>query len=95
MGIDTTQEHQALLQFQSPADAAAFADLLRACTADDTLVAEFDRLTGSNLRLEGGPLNTAIDRSSGRTETELQRFAAFVYDVVWSRLPDKPGSACA
>ena len=86
MGNDTTLDIDAM-SFASPAEAAAFADVLRACVADDALVAQFDRLTGSNLLLQGAPINAAIDRSSGRTETQFRRFAGFVYDAIWLRVP--------
>lgn len=87
MGANTTPWDDTPLRFAAPADAIAFEGVLRHCLADAALVAEFDRLTASNLRLAGGPVNVAIDLQSGRTEAELRRFAGFVKDVVWSRLP--------
>lgn len=85
MGTLTTPENQAPQTFASPAEAAAFADVLRTCLADDALVTQFDRLTKSNLRLDGAPVNVAVDLAWGRIEGELRRFAAFVYDAVWLR----------
>lgn len=87
MGANTTPWDNTPLQFAAPADAIAFEGLLRHCLADAALVAEFDRLTHSNLRLAGAPVNVAIDLHSGRTAAELRRFAGFVKDVVWDRLP--------
>lgn len=74
------------LSFDAPGEALRFETLLRACLADPTLLAQFDRLTGSNLSLQGAPIYVQVDLASGRTETELRRFAAFVKDVVWDRL---------
>jgi hypothetical protein len=87
MGTNTTPWDDTPLQFAAPADAIAFEGVLRHCLADAALVAAFDRLTCSNLRLAGGPVNIAIDLQSGRTDAELRRFAGFVKDVVWDRLP--------
>lgn len=75
------------LPFAAPEDAIAFEGLLRHCLADAALVAAFDRLTASSPRLAGTPVNIAVDLRSGRTAAELRRFAGFVKDVVWDRLP--------
>ena len=90
MGANTTPWDDTPLQFAAPADAIAFEGVLRHCLADAALVAEFDRLTHSNLRLAGAPVNIAIDLQSGRTAAELRRFAGFVKDVVWDRLATEP-----
>lgn len=87
MGTDTTPWNNVTLTFASPAAAAGFETVLRECAANTEFVTGFDRLTGSNLRLAGPPVNVAIDLASGRTDTEFRRFAAFVHDTVWSRCP--------
>lgn len=78
------------LSFTSPADVLGFERVLREALGHRDLVAEFDRLTGSNLSLAGEPVQVAIDLASGRTDTDMRRFAAFVKDVVWDRLPLPP-----
>lgn len=86
MGINTTPWDNVTLQFASPADLAGFEAVLRECAGNAEFVAGFDRLTGSNLRLAGAPVNVAVDLASGRIDAEMRRFAAFVHDTVWSRL---------
>lgn len=73
MGTNTPPWDVTPLQFAAPADAAAFAGLLRHCLADAALVTAFDRLTHSNLRLAGSPVNLAVDLHGGRTAAERKR----------------------
>lgn len=47
------------------------------------LVAEYDRLTGSNLSRRGDGLELAIDDASGRTDAEIKAFVAFVVEAIW------------
>ena len=51
------------------------------------LVAEFDRLQGTNLSRSGTPFDLAIDDAGGRLEREMPMFVAFVADVIWDRIP--------
>lgn len=72
---------------------AAFADTL----ANQEFVANYDRLTNSSLgqclnALRAGGLNHQVDVATGRFKQEIQKFDAFFFDVVWSRLP--PESFC-
>lgn len=64
-----------------------FAACVREAFAQRELVVEFDRLSGSNLRQRGTPLDLEIDRASGRLDADAERFVAFVRDAVWFRLP--------
>ncbi len=75
------------LSFASPAAALGFEHILREAIAHREFVANFDRLTGSNLLLTGAPMQVAVDLASGRTDADMRRFAAFVKDVIWDRLP--------
>lgn len=86
MGTDTTPWDNITLTFASPAAAAGFEAVLRECAANTEFVAGFDRLTGSNLHLAGVDVNVA----SGRLDAEMRRFAVFVHDTVFSRLPPSP-----
>lgn len=58
------------------------------CAAIPGFVAQYDRLTGSHLAdvLSASPLNAAIDDATGHKSQEFARFAAFVYEIVWTRL---------
>lgn len=54
---------------------------------DEGLVAQYDRLRGTNIALLGSPLELLIDLETGRFEAELGEFVEFVKDCVWDRLP--------
>ena len=63
----------------------------RQCMAESMtcpeLVAEFDRLTGSNLSLKGSPINLMIDDATGRIAGNFAAFMGFVMEFVYLRLP--------
>lgn len=61
----------------------SFRDCLMACAANKDLVAEFDRLSGSNLSMKGTPIDLAIDESTGRQAKEAKEFVKFVHEFVW------------
>lgn len=63
-----------------------FKECVDECLKDRELIAEFDRLTGSNLSLKGSNLDVQIDLASGRYPLELRKFFQFVHDVVWTRV---------
>lgn len=56
------------------------------CLGNKEMVAEFDRLSGTNLSRRGNPLELMIDEATDRNEVELHMFAEFVMDVVIMRL---------
>jgi len=62
------------------------ADTMKATAANKELIANFDRLRGTNLSLCGSPLELAIDKASGRLEHDLMLFLEFVIDI-HARLP--------
>lgn len=68
------------------ADRLTFRDCVLACYDNPALMSEYRRLTGSDFGATS-PLASAIDHATGRFEEEAVRFFAFVYDVVWIRLP--------
>jgi hypothetical protein len=47
------------------------------------LVAEYDRLRGTNLGLRGSELERAIDEATGRLDAEVLGFAEFVREWVY------------
>ncbi|ARL04270.1 hypothetical protein [Burkholderia pseudomallei] len=86
-------ELEALPDVRLPVPAAyadpAFARCLVEAAGTPELVAEFDRLFGCELAsmAEGSPLDLAIDSATGRFEGDMRKFAEFVHDAVYSRLP--------
>ena len=67
-----------------------YAECLHRAAGNAALVAEFDRLTGSELGHARSPIDRMIDEATGR-EWALQ-FAAFVFEAVWLPLaaPARP-----
>tara|TARA_R110001583_G_scaffold42169_1_gene134101 strand:+ start:2595 stop:2834 length:240 start_codon:yes stop_codon:yes gene_type:complete len=47
------------------------------------LVAQFDRLNGSNLSMNGSPLDLSIDKASGRQTEEVKAFIQFFDKFIW------------
>jgi len=60
-----------------------FLRCLKEAAANPEFVAEFDRLTSSNLSMRGSPLELAIDREAGRTDAELGKFVWLVWRAVF------------
>jgi len=63
-----------------------FLACLREAAKHKELIAEFDRLSGSNLSRKGPPIATMIDDATGRTAAEVRLFAEFVYEYVYLRI---------
>lgn len=63
----------------------SFAAVVQQAARNAELVANFDRLTGSNLSLRGSRLDLLIDQSSGRLDAELERFVQFVWHAIFLR----------
>lgn len=60
---------------------------VRAALALPELVAEFDRMHGTNLSLRGSGLDLRIDLACGRPEGDVAQFVAFIHETVASRVP--------
>lgn len=67
-------------------EAAALRFVLTTALGWPALVAEFDRLAGTNVAGRGSPMDLAIDAVSGHADADLQRFLTFAKDAVWDRL---------
>jgi hypothetical protein len=67
-------------------DPLTFRDCVLACYDNPALMSEYRRLTGSDFGATT-PLASAIDHATGHFDEQAMRFFAFVYDVVWTRLP--------
>lgn len=63
-----------------------FTECVLACAARPDLVAEFDRLRGTNMSRRGTPIELLIDDSSGRYERDAVMLSEFVYEYVWCRI---------
>lgn len=70
-----------------------FKECLLECSKNKSLIAEFDRLNGTNLSLKGSQLELMIDRATGRIDEDLHKFVEFVHEVVWLRLGKSLGSS--
>jgi hypothetical protein len=68
--------------------APAFQRCLREAAATPELVAQFDRLYGATLVSRKSPLETMIDKATGKQEADLRAFAEFVHDCIYLRLPN-------
>jgi|SRR6185312_237051 len=84
--MGSVQPHAAERRTAASMEAAAMASVLRTALACPALVAEFDRLAGTDVAARATPMNRAIDVASGRAEADLQRFLAFAKDAIWDRL---------
>jgi len=64
--------------------------LFRACLVEAVrepgLVAEYDRVRGTNLSLRGSALELAVDKASGRLDEEVAGFVEFVREWVYERI---------
>ena len=56
-----------------------FYECLMYCAGNKELIKEFDRLSGSNLSLQGPPINFMIDEATGKLKEDLTLFCDFVY----------------
>jgi hypothetical protein len=64
-----------------------FVDCVRQAFSTPELIAEFDRLSKSNLSRHGAGLDLMIDDATGRRDTDLEQFIRFVREFIWDRLP--------
>jgi hypothetical protein len=74
----------------------AYSDpIFKRCLVDASRMSEFvenfDRLCGCNVGNlgKGTPIDRMIDEASGFNDDQLRKFAEFVHDTVYMRLPDK------
>jgi len=74
------------MPFKTAQDAFSFMRVLHRCAQDRGLLTEYDRLYGTNLLLQGAPLDLMIDKSTGRPTEEFRGFADFVRKTIWRPL---------
>lgn len=62
------------------------------CALNRELVANYDRLYGASMSrvvIPRSAIEAMIDDATGFKRDELLKFAAFVHECVWTRLPDE------
>jgi hypothetical protein len=67
----------------------SFEDIVLKAIETPELVAEFDRLAGTNLQKKGSPLDRMIDDATGRNSDELEMFVSFVFGCIWLPLVEE------
>jgi hypothetical protein len=68
-------------------DGLTFIQCLDEALRTPELLAQFDRLHGTNLSMRGHPLEIEIDKSSGRLDKDFREFAEFVWKFVFLSMP--------
>lgn len=71
----------------------SFTDAVVECAMLPEFVDNYNRLTGSNFKLytARNPIEALVDKAcgfKGFDEDEVRKFMDFVYEYVWSRLPE-------
>ena len=64
-----------------------YGEALIEASRNTEMLAQFDRLYGTNLCGRGTPIEVAVDNVTGRLEAEAAKFVEFFDDVIWSRAP--------
>jgi len=64
----------------------SFHSCLMECIGNQELVANYDRLNGTNLCQNGSGLEVAIDMACGRQESEYRDFIEFCWEYIFTRL---------
>lgn len=63
-----------------------FIACVRHASANKELVAQFDRLSGTNLQRVGSPIELAIDQATGKLDDDIRKFLQFVKTFVYERI---------
>lgn len=66
-----------------------FAECVLETAKSRELLEQYDRLNGTNLSMRGSAIEIMVDQATGRVETEIPGFVAFVYECVWIPLLEK------
>lgn len=69
----------------------SFFDVVVECAMNAELVANYDRLYQAHFGriVKRDPMAALIDKATGFERDECLKFAAFVWDCVWTRLPEE------
>lgn len=69
----------------------SFEECVIFCAGNQELVREFDRLYGTNLSQIGrrSGIERLVDEATGYTADSMRKWVAFVWECIWTRLPDE------
>lgn len=70
----------------NPLDLGHFTAWMNLCSSNTDLIAQFDRLRGTNVSRAGSPITVMIDESTGRFAEDARAFFDFCLDL-YLRLP--------
>ena len=79
-------KNQAENEMPDVAQAHSLIDWLGLCASHKALIANYDRLCGTNLSRKGTAIELKIDDSTGRFEDEAQKFFEWCVDM-YQRIP--------
>ena len=68
-------------------DGLSFLQCCAAAIDQRELLAQIDRLYGSNLLRRGAPIELAIDDATGRAKHDMETFSKFVWNFIFTRVP--------
>lgn len=68
-------------------DGLTFLECVIASFESIELIAQFDRLWGTNILLRGAPIDSQIDLATGRHKEDMQQFIRFVWNYIFIRIP--------
>lgn len=74
-------------------EAASIEATLQVALANPALLAEYDRLAGTNLGRRGSVLDHAVDDATGRSADDLRGFLVFAKDALWDRADEATRNA--
>jgi hypothetical protein len=89
MGIELKETDPIMTEhlFAVRCDGLTFLQCAEAALTTPELVAQVDRLYGTNLQFKGAPIELAIDKATGRLKHDLEIFCRFVWNFVFTRIP--------
>jgi hypothetical protein len=67
----------------------AFVRCLEESIMTPELVRSFDRLYGATLATRASRIEQMVDEATGKREDDMRRFAEFVHDCIYLRLPNE------
>jgi len=68
-------------------DGLSFLACVKECSECHELVANVDRLYGTNILRRGAPINLMVDDATGKADADKQTFLRFVWNCIFIRVP--------
>jgi hypothetical protein len=69
-------------------DGLSMFSCLSECINNKDFIKEFDRLSGTNLSMQGNPIDIMVDEHSGRLESDFNELIEFVHEYIFKLCPD-------